>query len=443
MPIQASSCSSSSPSAVVSEPLVDSPARTSGQLNVVPQGLARFETGMQAPVQLDWEQLSPRIISVLGQNPSHFTLNGTNCYLVGTGRRRLLIDAAERFAGSAQFMDNLALCMQEHGVEGLDGIIITHMHWDHYGNIDRLQDKYGPIPVYANITELPAGGIFDKVRELGLMHLFVGSDGLPLWSPNQRGPSSQSFTDAEGREVDLSWAEDATRSFPGDSIGLKLRHLFFYSYHGHILREKLRSGALPWQPLSDGMVISTEGATLKSLHAPGHSDDHMAFLIEEEHSIFSGDHVLGWGTTLVADMRDYMSTLRRLLNFRPLRLYPGHGCFIEDGMDILVRYIDHRENRELQAWEALARRSVPVRIAEIAQELYPGTLEERLHMARDNTEKLFRKFVADGAVLAWEPITDDTGTERFVRFEVPSSYSVRRLPEDLRWSARRSMASRL
>lgn len=71
------------------------------------------------------------------RNPSTFTLNGTNCYLVGTGRRRLLVDAGEKYRGGKAFMDILDKCLKELGVEGLDGIVITHMHHDHYGNVGR------------------------------------------------------------------------------------------------------------------------------------------------------------------------------------------------------------------------------------------------------------------------------------------------------------------
>lgn len=62
-----------------------------------------------------------------------------------------------------------------------------------------------------------------------------------------------------------------------------------------------------------------------------------------------------------------------------------------------VRYIDHREQREHQAWEALQRKTRPVLVGDIVRELYPDTRPDRLWMATDNVEKLFRKFAGDGA----------------------------------------------
>jgi hypothetical protein len=101
--------------------------------NVVADGLERFSDAGKLPAQPPWEALSERVICVLAGNPGPYTLNGTNCYLVGTGRRRLLIDSGEDTRGHAQLMHNLEACMAAHGVEGIQEILITHHHHDHYG----------------------------------------------------------------------------------------------------------------------------------------------------------------------------------------------------------------------------------------------------------------------------------------------------------------------
>ena len=87
--------------------------------------------------------LLQRVVSVLGQNPAMMTLNGTNCYLVGTGPRRILIDTGEAGANCEKMLPNLAEAMQATGCTGLDMIILTHMHHDHFGGVDGVQKRFG------------------------------------------------------------------------------------------------------------------------------------------------------------------------------------------------------------------------------------------------------------------------------------------------------------
>ena len=352
--------------------------------NVVAVGLNRFEgTGGLQP-QPDWEQLTDRVVCILAQNPSTFTLNGTNCYLVGTGRRRLLVDTGEQHFGADAFMHNLSTCLAELGVEGLDGIVITHMHHDHYGNVGRLQEKYGPIPVYSRKFSSASFALIAELMQRDQIKYLLGSDGCPGYNPiKDAAPKPLPDT------LDFHWAADRLKYMPGKTVAEKLQWHFYFVWHSQDLLDRLRSGEYPWQALDTGDTISTEGATLTALHMPGHSEDHMCFLLEEEHSLFSGDHVLGWGTTFVVEMKDYMESLRKMLHMHPVSLFPGHGAYIQDGVDILQRYISHRQNREEQAWRALVRRSEPVYIEEIVHELYPNTPHDRMWMARSNVEDGF------------------------------------------------------
>ncbi|CAJ1339152.1 unnamed protein product, partial [Effrenium voratum] len=337
------------PEACASPPQGSWPARPSrpekSRRNVVAAGLSRFTEGELKP-QPDWEQLTERVVCVLAQNPSTFTLNGTNCYLVGTGRRRLLVDAGEKYRGGKAFMDILDKCLKELGVEGLDGIVITHMHHDHYGNVGRLQSKYGPVPVYSRDIDRETFPLLADIRRRGQLQYFVGLDGRPLLNPSDAEPP------ALPKDVDVSWARNKVKNFHGKTTGEKLHRFFFLLWHHQDLLDRLRSYEYPWNPLASGDRIVTEGATLVAMHMPGHSEDHMSFLLEEEHSLFSGDHVLGWGTTFILEMKDYMDSLRKMLHMQPVSLFPGHGHFIEDGVATLQRYIDHRQRREEQAWQA-------------------------------------------------------------------------------------------
>ncbi len=132
---------------------------------------------------------------------------------------------------------------------------------------------------------------------------------------------------------------------------------------------KCRVSKLPWlevdaqyafemTPLKDACVIETEGARLHGIHTPGHAPDHLCFLLEQEQTLFTGDNVLGVGTTVIptttGDLAQYMASLGRLLEREPVGIYPAHGPFIEDGVGKLREYIAHRWEREEQILASLA-----------------------------------------------------------------------------------------
>src|SRR5436853_98578 len=83
----------------------------------------------------DIDVLSPRVIRILGQNASPFTLQGTNCYLVGNGKGRILIDTG---SGLQSFHNLLKKAMKNNGIERLDSVILTHHHIDHIGGVKNL-----------------------------------------------------------------------------------------------------------------------------------------------------------------------------------------------------------------------------------------------------------------------------------------------------------------
>jgi ribonuclease/clavin/mitogillin len=109
------------------------------------------------------------------------------------------------------------------------------------------------------------------------------------------------------------------------------------------------------QEISHGQVFKTQGATLRAFHCPGHTTDHMSFILEEEIAIFTGDNVLGQGTAVFEDLATYMSSLQNMQHEFSGRAYPGHGPVIEDGKAKIQEYIRHRQDREGQIVEVLGR----------------------------------------------------------------------------------------
>jgi glyoxylase-like metal-dependent hydrolase (beta-lactamase superfamily II) len=154
--------------------------------------------------------------------------------------------------------------------------------------------------------------------------------------------------------------------------------------------------------LDDGAVVRTDGATLRGVFTPGHAPDHLCFVLEEEQAVFSGDNVLGVGTTVIpnqnGDLGQYMDSLARLLALAPRRIYPAHGPVIEDGVAKLREYIAHRHEREQQILAALARG--PARVGEIVRVVYAAYPEALHAAAAQSTAQHLRKLAREGRVRA-------------------------------------------
>lgn len=110
--------------------------------------------------------------------------------------------------------------------------------------------------------------------------------------------------------------------------------------------------------LSGGEVIETSDYTIQVLDTPGHSPAHLCFYIREEGILFSGDTILGYGTSIISppegDMADYLNTLNRLAGMDVRIICPSHGPVIAQKAPERIRwYIDHRMMREARVLEAL------------------------------------------------------------------------------------------
>jgi len=165
-------------------------------------------------------RLSSLVVRVMGLNPGAGKLSGTNTYLVGAGRRRILVDAGE---GRAGYMPALLVAMRDHGCDDLSDVVLTHYHHDHIGGLADLRKHFA---------------------------------GLKAWKFMPRmlkGPG-----DAETAGF-LSVAADPRAAL--------LRLL------------GLGAGADPGElhELFDGSTLSTDdgSATLRVLATPGHTADHM------------------------------------------------------------------------------------------------------------------------------------------------------------------------
>lgn len=248
---------------------------------------AKFFRRVMAPALTEIEpstQLSPLVYRILGANPGPFTLRGTNTYLVGNSKSKVLIDTGERNVKA--YISELNKVLGENEITC---IVCTHWHDDHVGGIPDVLEKVTgrSVPVY-------------KLKR----------------------------PDAP---------EDASR----------------YEY------------------IEDGRVITTPGATLRLLATPGHTMDHISLFLEEENALFSGDCILGEGTSIFEDLYTYMLSLNKLLELKPSKIYPGHGPIIENPVEKITEYITHRNARENEILEAIGCKSA-ITSMDITNAVYQG-----------------------------------------------------------------------
>ncbi len=180
-----------------------------------------------------------------------------------------------------------------------------------------------------------------------------------------------------------------------------------------VTEEAIDVAFAPDVPLTDGAVIEGPGWTVEAVHTPGHTSNHLCFALREERGLFTGDHVMGWSTTVIAppdgDMRAYVASLEKLLARDDAVLWPTHGGPVTDPRPFVEAYRAHRLAREAQVLEAV-RRGVSA-IPPMVKELYAAVPEELHAPAGRSVLAHLIKLVEDGQVRAMGPVAADA---RFV-----------------------------
>lgn len=165
--------------------------------------------------------------------------------------------------------------------------------------------------------------------------------------------------------------------------------------------------------LRDGDIITGDGWTVEGLHTPGHTANHLCFHLKEENVLFVGDHIMGWATTVIAppdgDMRDYLQSLRKVVDLAPDRLYPTHGPSVDNPDRFVRAIISHRRMREGQIQALL--KDGPMTVDQMVARMYKD-VDKALHPAAARSVLAHLIALVDDGNLACDGAPDLAATYR-------------------------------
>lgn len=284
------------------------------------------------------EQMSALVQRVIAKNPSKFSYHGTGTYIVGTNEV-VVIDPGPLLDSHK---DALASALQDRTVVG---IVVTHCHSDHSPLTPWLVELTGA-PTYA----------------VGPHRVYEGFVEEDDHDASEDDPSEEK-SDEDRETTDMAFTPDIA--------------------------------------VVDGAVfLTTSEFSLTAVATPGHTSNHLCVAMDSENALFTGDHVMGWSTTVVSppdgDMRSYFASMQKVIDRTDGILYPTHGGPITDPQPFLRAYLAHRIEREqnIVLQIAAGNNTIPG----IVKVLY-ATIDKRLHRpARRSVWSHLRKLVEDGAV---------------------------------------------
>ena len=296
-------------------------------------------------------RVSPLIRRVIARNPSKFTYRGTGTYIVGNGEV-VVIDP-----GPILDAHQTALLSALVG-EKVVGIVVTHCHADHSPLAQWLKEETGA-PTFAF------------------------------------GPHGEVV--AEDDDDD-----DTTHDDVDDAESNKVR-------------EHVDTEFIPDVFVNDNDVFITRDEwSLSGVFTPGHTSNHLCVALDAEKALFTGDHVMGWSTTVISppdgNMADYFASLRKVQSRNDAILWPTHGNPVHNPQEFLVAYLQHREEREADILAMV--RSGTSSITAIVDHLYRDVNKE-LHKAAGRSVRAHLVKLVSESLVAVEGGGEPTRNARF------------------------------
>ena len=300
--------------------------------------------------------VSPLLRRLVCENPSKFTFHGTGTYVIGRGDVAV-VDPGPRDDAHVESL------LQALDGERVRHILITHTHGDHSPAATALADATGaPVLGFGAHPEAAVGEGEDRDDD---------EDDDEDEPDDDREPSGEETPEFQAKHAPDVDFDPETR-------------------------------------LAHGDVVEGPGYTVEALHTPGHISNHLCFALAEEHAVLTGDHVMGWSTTIIpppdGDIGAYLRSLQLLLD-RPddQVLYPTHGAPVHDPRPFVQALLDHRLMREqailgqLAEGPRSAREIVAVLYADVRKELHKPAARSVLSHLRKLHDDAMVETAVDGA----------------------------------------------
>ena len=153
--------------------------------------------------------------------------------------------------------------------------------------------------------------------------------------------------------------------------------------------------------LKDGSRIEATEFRLRAVHTPGHASNHLCYVLEEEHVLFSGDHIMEGSTVVISppdgNMAVYLDSLAKVRAIRLKAIAPGHGRLIEDPKAAIDEYVEHRLAREQQILD-LVTESGTTKIDDLVEVIYADINPDLHPVARKTVHAHLIKLGKEGKV---------------------------------------------
>lgn len=162
-----------------------------------------------------------------------------------------------------------------------------------------------------------------------------------------------------------------------------------------------RNGLRVTKQIRDGFRLETAEFTLRAVATPGHASNHICYLVEDEQTLFSGDHIMQGSTVVISppdgDMTAYFQSLEKVRSLQPKFIAPGHGVVIDNPIGHIDWYLDHRRQREEQLHQLLIELG-SARVSQLVTAAYENLDPILVPMARRSVHAHLRKLRDEGKV---------------------------------------------